>query len=170
LLYQTYSGHANNVTNIIFSSDDDFFVSAAEHDRFINVWDTTAEQKDRLLLAELAADNDLIHIDLSAANDAVLAITEEGVVHLWQNASSASSTAASKLGRKKKSSVRFSESSIRVLSDKDASTIPILSATFLAQSGEVLIARNSAIKPIFEIVVCINDALRGKSRLIAYPI
>ncbi|KAG0261968.1 WD repeat-containing protein 43 [Actinomortierella ambigua] len=152
-LIKTFTGHASAITNIVFSPDDAFVASTAEQDRFINLWDATRESQQEGNITALTLDNTVTHVDISA-NHAVLAISEEGTAGLWQNAQSPSggaSSTGSKSSKKKRFTTRASDLVIRIKSSKGENTvIPVLGGLFTQQDGQVIMARGSTIKPVFE--------------------
>lgn len=112
-------------------------------------------------------DNDIVHVDISSTDNTVLALSEDGITGIWQNASSPTSASAASSGpkskRKIRSTTRQPDSSIKVVSsDDESSTIPILMTAFMSGSDKdfVIIARGSTIKPAFETVVCIHEKER----------
>ncbi|KAI8816180.1 WD40-repeat-containing domain protein [Fimicolochytrium jonesii] len=151
---KTYPGHASEVIRLQFSADGALCVSAAEDDRHLGVWDTTKEgTSDRI--TSLTMESSPIHIALSA-NNAVLSLTEEGVVYLWADAAKTEVTAsASKKKRKTANLSRPAESSIRIVSTDDKKPLPVLAATF--SDDKVLIARGHVVKPAFERIDYVND-------------
>ncbi|KAG0223148.1 WD repeat-containing protein 43 [Actinomortierella wolfii] len=159
-LIKTFTGHASAITNIIFSPDDTFVASTAEQDRFINLWDATRDNQQEGNITALTLDNTVTHVDISA-NHAVLAISEEGTAGLWQNAQSPSGGAAStgsKSTKKKRFTTRPCDVVIRIKSSKgENASIPLLGGIFTQQAGQVILARGSTIKPVFEKVDLQNE-------------
>lgn len=106
----------------------------------------------------MTLDNTVSHIDISADN-AVLAISEEGTAGLWQNAQSASGTSSSsaKANKKKRYTTRACDCLVKVESSRgDNSLIPLLAGSFTPQ-GSMILARGSTIKPVFEKVEFQNE-------------
>lgn len=110
-------------------------------------------------------DNDIVHVDISSTDNTVLALSEDGIIGIWQNASSPTSASAASSGpkskRKIRSTTRQPDSSIKVVSSEDeSSVIPILMTAFMSGSDKdfVILARGSTIKPAFETVVCICES------------
>ncbi|KAK9674710.1 Small subunit (SSU) processome component [Basidiobolus ranarum] len=144
-------GHASVITNLAFSPNDEICASCAEHDRFVNLWDCRLEG-DKIDLAALTLDADITQLDISKTSN-VLALSEEGVVSLWENIVSSTSLTSKPSKKKKKYTTRPSDSTIKVLSTAEESVIvPILVAKFVSKgdSSEILIARGSTLKPSFE--------------------
>ncbi|KAF9171136.1 WD repeat-containing protein 43 [Mortierella sp. AD011] len=155
---KSFTGHASAITNIVFSTNDKFLASTAEQDRFINLWDCTRDSQQEGNITALTLDNTVSHIDISA-NNAVLAISEEGTAGLWQNAQNASGTSSgsAKANKKKRYTTRACDCSIKVQSSKDdKALIPLLAGAFTPQ-GQMILARGSTIKPIFEKVDFQNE-------------
>ncbi|KAF9437951.1 WD repeat-containing protein 43 [Entomortierella beljakovae] len=155
---KSFTGHASAITNIVFSANDKFLASTAEQDRFINLWDSTRDNQSEGNITALTLDNTVTHIDISA-NNAVLAISEEGTSGIWQNAQSASGTssASSKANKKKRYTTRAYDCLLKVESSRDdKALIPILTGVFTPQ-GQIVIARGSTIKPVFEKIEFQNE-------------
>ncbi|CAJ0768902.1 16836_t:CDS:2 [Entrophospora sp. SA101] len=126
---KTFTGHASIITNIIFSNDNKVCVSSAEHDRYINVWRCQNDNND----------------DKVNDNNNKYNLTKNTYLY------------GDNMAGKQKFTTRTPDSTIKTIKDeKDGvSIIPILSACFVDQSakketGLVLIARGSTVKPIFE--------------------
>ncbi|KAI9288627.1 WD40-repeat-containing domain protein [Umbelopsis sp. AD052] len=154
-----FTGHASAITNVLFGANDDICVSIAENDRYVNVWDCSSQSDDSGNITALTMDNDIVHVDISSTDNTVLALSEDGITGIWQNASSPTSASAASSGpkskRKIRSTTRQPDSSIKVVSsDDESSTIPILMTAFMSGSDKdfVIIARGSTIKPAFETV------------------
>ncbi|KAG0346444.1 WD repeat-containing protein 43 [Podila humilis] len=165
-----FTGHASAITNVIFSANDKFLASTAEQDRFINLWDCTRENQQEGNITALTLDNTVSHIDI-AANNAVLAISEEGTAGLWQNAQNASGTSSSsaKANKKKRYTTRACDCLVKVQSSRgDNVLIPLLSGAFTPQ-GSMILARGSTIKPIFEKIEYQNEdgSLKEKEMILA---
>ncbi|KAF9286432.1 WD repeat-containing protein 43 [Mortierella alpina] len=155
---KSFTGHASAITNVVFSANDKFVVSTAEQDRFINLWDCTADNMQEGNITALTLDNTVSHVDISS-NNAVLAISEEGTAGLWQNAQSASGTSSSsaKANKKKRYTTRACDCLVKVESSRgDRSVIPLLGGVFTSQ-GQMILARGSTIKPVFEKVDFQNE-------------
>ncbi|KAF9345877.1 WD repeat-containing protein 43 [Mortierella sp. AD094] len=155
---KNFTGHASAITNIVFSANDKFLASTAEQDRFINLWDCTRDNQQEGNITALTLDNTVSHVDISA-NNAVLAISEEGTAGLWQNAQNASGTSSgsAKANKKKRYTTRACDCSIKVESSRDdKALIPLLAGAFTPQ-GQMILARGSTIKPVFEKVDFQNE-------------
>ncbi|GAB5586757.1 Small subunit (SSU) processome component [Umbelopsis nana] len=154
-----FTGHASTITNVVFGPNDDICVSIAENDRYVNVWDCSSQSDDSGNITALTMDNDIVHVDVSSTDNTVLALSEDGIVGIWQNASSPTSASAASSGakskRKSRSTTRQPDSSIKVVSsENESATIPILLTAFMSGSDKdfVIIARGSTLKPSFETV------------------
>lgn len=152
------------VKELAFSREDDVLISIAEGDRYINVWDAQSTNDNTNNLTALTLENNAAHIDFSEWEQSVLAVSEDGLVSIWQNASSPGLPSGTKSRRKvARTMTRQPESNIRVVSEQSESvTIPILSATFVEDNDgkSIMIARGSSVKPSFEVVVSlaqVND-------------
>ncbi|KAF9115407.1 WD repeat-containing protein 43 [Mortierella sp. AM989] len=167
---KNFTGHASAITNVVFSANDKFLASTAEQDRFINLWDCTRDNQQEGNITALTLDNTVSHVDISA-NNAVLAISEEGTAGLWQNAQNASGTSSSsvKANKKKRYTTRACDCSIKVESSRDdKALIPLLTGAFTSQ-GQMILARGSTIKPVFEKVDFQNEdgSLKEKELIMA---
>ncbi|KAG0302410.1 WD repeat-containing protein 43 [Dissophora globulifera] len=169
---KNFTGHASAITNVVFSANDTFLASTAEQDRFINLWDCTRENQQEGNITALTLDNTVSHVDISS-NNAVLAISEEGTAGLWQNAHSVSGTSSSSGGpkgnKKKRYTTRACDCLIKVESTRsDKAIIPLLAGVFTPQ-GQLILARGSTIKPVFEKVDFQNEdgSLKDKELVMA---
>ncbi|KAG2184959.1 hypothetical protein INT43_000872 [Umbelopsis isabellina] len=160
-----FTGHASTITRVVFGPHDDICVSIAENDRYVNVWDCSNQSEDSSNITALTMDTDIVHVDISPANNTVLALSDDGLVGIWQNASSPTSASAASSGpkskRKIRSSTRQPDTTIKVVSSEDESTtIPILLTAFMSGSDKdfVIIARGSTLKPSFETVRFIDSS------------
>ncbi|KAI9023879.1 WD40-repeat-containing domain protein [Phycomyces nitens] len=157
-----YTGHASGVTQLAFSHQDDILVSSAEDDRYINVWDAQLTNDNTNNLTSLTLENNVAHIDFSETETSVLAVSEDGLVGIWQNASSPTSASASSGPRRKiiRSMTRPADANIKVVSSqKEDLTIPIIAARYVSDANgkAVMIARGSSVKPVFEVVPYVNE-------------
>ncbi|KAF8936473.1 WD40-repeat-containing domain protein [Dissophora ornata] len=155
---KNFTGHASAITNVVFSANDKFLASTAEQDRFINLWDCTRDNQQEGNITALTLDNTVSHVDISP-NNAVLAISEEGTAGLWQNAQNASGTSSSsaKANKKKRYTTRACDCLVKVESSRgDKAVIPLLAGIFTPQ-GQMILARGSTIKPVFEKVEFQNE-------------
>ncbi|KAF8944301.1 WD repeat-containing protein 43 [Haplosporangium gracile] len=155
---KSFTGHASAITNVVFSANDKFLASTAEQDRFINLWDCTRDNQQEGNITALTLDNTVSHIDISSTN-AVLAISEEGTAGLWQNAQTTSGTSSvsGKASKKKRYTTRACDCLIKIESSRgDRSVIPLLGGVFTPQ-GQMILARGSNIKPVFEKVDFQNE-------------
>lgn len=169
-ILKAYPGHASEVTRIQFSADDKICVSAADDDRHVSVWDTTAEGSSDHL-ATLTMDGAPTNIALSSGNQ-LLALTEEGVVYLWANAARRDTTTPAKKKKKQSSLARSAEGALRIVSSADdgKTVLPVLAATF--SDEKVLIARGNVVKPAFERVEYLDEdgKLQEKIELSRKPV
>jgi len=93
----------------------------------------------------------------------VLAVSEDGILNIFDNvASSALSSAETPPRKKKRKNVnRAASCVVKVLNEKDNSLIPILAASSTDEANnkmasKVMIVRGHPTKPIIEAVVCIS--------------
>ncbi|KAF9581097.1 WD repeat-containing protein 43 [Lunasporangiospora selenospora] len=149
-LIKTFTGHASAITNVVFAANDKYVISTAEQDRFINLWDSTLDNQQEGTITALTLDNTVVNVDVSST-DAVLAISEDGTAGMWQNALSANaSTGKSKASKKKRYTTRPCDCPVKYESSREENIlIPLLSGAFTPQ-GQMVLARGSTIKPVFE--------------------
>ncbi|RKO92830.1 WD40-repeat-containing domain protein [Blyttiomyces helicus] len=145
---KTLTGHASNIIRVDFTPDDLICLSAADQDRFISVWDTTAEGPETNVSA-LTVENPPVSISISRGSH-LLSLTEDGVVHLWQSPSAPFAAATEAVPRKKKAkyTARPADGTLTLTADGGDMRLPIYAATFDAE--KVLIARGNVVKPVFE--------------------
>ncbi|GJJ71949.1 U3 small nucleolar RNA-associated protein 5 [Entomortierella parvispora] len=159
-IIKNFTGHASAITNVVFSANDKFLASTAEQDRFINLWDCSRDNQQEGNITALTLDNTVTHVDISA-NNSVLAISEEGTAGLWQNAQSPSGTSSTstKASKKKRFTTRACDCLVKIESSRGEKTvIPLLAGIFTPQSsGQMILARGSTIKPVFEKVEFQNE-------------
>ncbi|KAI8922261.1 WD40-repeat-containing domain protein, partial [Powellomyces hirtus] len=149
-LLRTYHGHASEVTKLQFSADDVNFVSAADDDRHIYVWDAARDGNSSDHVMALTTDSSLSHVALSGT-DHVLALTDEGLVRLWANATKKDSAAPAKPKKKRATAVKSAEGLLRIISSEEgdeSKQLPVLAATF--SDSKILLARGNVVKPVFE--------------------
>ncbi|KAA8895649.1 Dip2/Utp12 family-domain-containing protein [Sphaerosporella brunnea] len=119
---QTFTAHSTLVHSLIASKDEESFLSAAETDRFINIF-SLAKNKS---LGSLVAESDVARISLlqGAQEDILAAVTAEGVVEVFKSPFEpiAADPAAS---RKKKALTRKGEAKIRIVRPNGKDTVSI---------------------------------------------
>ncbi|KAG0178759.1 WD repeat-containing protein 43 [Apophysomyces sp. BC1034] len=155
-----FMGHASVVTELAFSQEDDVLMSIAEDDRYVNVWDANVDNNNTNNLTSLTLENNAAHIDFSATETSVMAVSQDGLVGVWQNAASPASTTTGGSRRKIiRSMTRSADATIKVVSSQsEQAVIPILSARFVMdnEGKSIMIARGSSVKPMFEVVQYVN--------------
>ncbi|KAJ3043999.1 WD repeat-containing protein 43 [Rhizophlyctis rosea] len=150
-LIKSFPGHATPVMKIEFSEDSRICVTAADQDRFLSVWDCSQDGPTTNISA-LTLDSPPTQISLSPQNN-VLALTQDGLVHVWQSPTSSTAEPAAK---KKKLVAQPPNGSLRVRTQGEGNTTqPILAATFL--DGKILIGRGHMVKPTFEQVAYTDE-------------
>ncbi|KAI8391193.1 WD40-repeat-containing domain protein [Radiomyces spectabilis] len=158
-----YTGHASYVSHLAFSPKDDILVSSAEDDRYMNVWDSQTDNQNTNNLSSLTIESNVAHIAFSSTESAVLAVSEDGMVAIWQNAggTSAGSSARGHSRRKMiRSLTRQPDSSVKIVSEEaEDAVIPILLAAFIPDNNgkSIMVARGSSVKPSFEAVRYTNE-------------
>jgi len=110
----------------------------------------------------LSLDADLHNVSISPSST-VLAVSEDGILNIFDNvASPALSSAETPPRKKKRKNVnRAASCVVKVLNEKDNSLIPILAASSMGESNnkmasKVMIVRGHPTKPIIEAVVRIR--------------
>ncbi|KAI9479514.1 WD40-repeat-containing domain protein [Zychaea mexicana] len=160
-VFKKFTGHASAVKELRFSSQDDILVSIGDDDRYVNVWDAQSTNDNTNNLTALTLENNVIQIDFSETESSVLAVSEDGSVGVWQNASSPAMASGPKNRRKMaRATTKQPDSTITVVSStSEEETIPVISANFVTDndSKAVMIARGSSIKPSFEVVQYVNE-------------
>ncbi|CAG8743528.1 10843_t:CDS:2, partial [Cetraspora pellucida] len=122
---KSFTGHVSIITNIMFSASDDFCVSTAEHDRFINIWQCHGNEPQGVGFAALTLDEDTRGLSISKFN-AILAISETGTINIFRDVNSHSPMQLNK--KKKRFTTQTPDCIIKVLNENDNTIIPIISA------------------------------------------
>lgn len=155
-----FTGHASAIKELSFSHQDDVLVSNAEDDRYVNVWDAQSNNTNSNNLTALTLETNVAHIDFSSTEPSVLAVTDDGLVGIWENASFTTQTTTSNRRKMMRSMTKEADANIKIVSTVSEDTvIPILAAKFVIDNGgkSVMIARGSSVKPSFEVVKYINE-------------
>jgi len=133
-----FAANATPIHDLIVSPDSSHshFLTAAEADRYINVF-SLAQQKQ---VGALVAESDVKHI--STGLEVLAAVTADGVVelfsHPWQPAPAAASSSPT-VSRKAKITTRKADSKIQVIRPKTKETVSVINASFQA-GGELVFA------------------------------
>eukprot|EP01116_Phalansterium_solitarium_P021244 TRINITY_DN6521_c0_g1_i1.p1 TRINITY_DN6521_c0_g1~~TRINITY_DN6521_c0_g1_i1.p1 ORF type:complete len:662 (+),score=197.41 TRINITY_DN6521_c0_g1_i1:114-2099(+) len=136
-----FTGHVSPVVSLAFSAEGRLLVSASS-DRFVYVWDTTAESTDVALQA-LSCPSSPVHVAFNTSLSAptapqhLLGLTSDGLLSLWKFTPDFSNDAD-------KSRAKPSTPTGRVTSDSG-----LLFATFSSDS-QLLAVHGSTVKPVFE--------------------
>ncbi|KAJ3295629.1 WD repeat-containing protein 43 [Rhizoclosmatium sp. JEL0117] len=187
-LVKEFTGHATQVSSLLLS-DANTCVSAAKQDRFIAVWDIVKGANSSALTLESAP------VSVVGLGKKVAAVTEDGLLALWDNVSSATAASAEPTPKKKKNSEKNSSSnshqqtltkppvstvSVKIVSvDSKTNQIdesvpsrpaPILAATF-DSADSILFAYGSTLRPSFERVSVLQkdhseDGTEGDDELV----
>lgn len=110
----------------------------------------------------MTLETNVTHIDFSNTEPSVLAVTDDGLVGIWENASF-TTTATSTGGNRRKmmrSMTKEADANVKIVSAAAEDTvIPILAAKFVSDNGgkSIMIARGSSIKPSFEVVKYVDE-------------
>lgn len=159
---QKFTGHASAIKELSFSHQDDILVSNAEDDRYVNVWDAQSTNTNSNNLTALTLETNVAHIDFSSTEPSVLAVTDDGLVGIWENASFTTTQAAVGGNRRKmmRSMTKEADANVKIISTVAEDTvIPILAAKFVTDNGgkSIMIARGSSVKPSFEVVKYVDE-------------
>ncbi|KAG1519326.1 hypothetical protein G6F52_008729 [Rhizopus delemar] len=155
-----FTGHASMVKELAFSPQDDLLISSAEDDRYINVWDAQTTNTNTNNVAALTVENNVSHIDFSTTEPAVLAVTDEGLVGVWENPSLVTPQVTGHKRKMMRSMTKEPDANVKVVSTTEENKlIPILAAQFVTDNGgkSIMTARGSSIKPSFEVVKYVNE-------------
>ncbi|KAL0138228.1 WD40-repeat-containing domain protein [Mucor lusitanicus] len=157
-----FTGHASAIKELSFSHQDDVLVSNAEDDRYVNVWDAQSTNTNSNNLTALTLETNVSHIDFSSTEPSVLAVTDDGLVGIWENASLTSAQSSNTGNRRKmmRSMTKEADANIKIVSTASQNVvIPILAAKFVTDNGgkSIMIARGSSVKPSFEVVKYANE-------------
>lgn len=91
----------------------------------------------------------------------MLAVTDDGLVGIWENASYTNTQATGGNRRKMmRSMTKEADANVKIVSTASEDTvIPILAAKFVSDNGgkSIMIARGSSIKPSFEVVKYVDE-------------
>ncbi|CAG8481786.1 8108_t:CDS:2 [Ambispora leptoticha] len=167
---RNYTGHASLINNIMFTESDNMCISAAEHDRYVNVWDCQENIKKFLIPLisgnkALIIDSNIMSVSISS-KDILLVISEDGIMYLFDN-STVKNHSSSPDKKKNHSDTHSPTCVVKVLSEDKKEIIPILSAFFIEKKGNklpsIVIARGSTVKPIFDIVDLDKERISKKS-------
>lgn len=148
------------VKELAFSPQDDLLVSSAEDDRYINVWDAQTTNTNTNNVAALTVENNVSHIDFSTTEPAVLAVTDEGLVGVWENPSLVTPQVTGHKRKMMRSMTKEPDANVKIVSTAEENKlIPILAAQFVTDNGgkSIMTARGSSIKPSFEVVKYVNE-------------
>lgn len=143
---QTFTNHTSPVHSLAFGTDSQF-VSAAQDDRYMNIFSIDQASQARSLIAEADVRRITCHEDL------VCAVTVEGTVELFQAPFAGPSTTTSK---KRKSMVMNAASKIRVKRPNDE-TVDIQDVS-LRTDNTLILMWNEGARLVFESVVVFGES------------
>ncbi|KAI5791743.1 WD40-repeat-containing domain protein [Peziza echinospora] len=136
-----FTANSTPIHTILPSADGTLFLSAADSDRYVNVFSISQQKQ----LGALVAESDVKQLSINAhGNTALLAaVTANGTVELfsdpWKPAPSEAATGSPVRSRKSKGTTRKADSKIRVIRPKTSELVAILNASFQSD-GELTVA------------------------------
>ncbi|KAI8080245.1 WD40-repeat-containing domain protein [Gilbertella persicaria] len=155
-----FTGHASAIKEMAFSHQDDVLVSNAEDDRYVNVWDAQPNTNSNNITA-LTMETNVAHIDFSSTEPSALAVADNGLVSIWENASLITAQQPTNNKRKMmRAMTKEADAHLKLVSSESSETvIPIIAAKFVTDNGgkSIMIARGSSIKPSFEVVKYVDE-------------
>ncbi|CUA69168.1 U3 small nucleolar RNA-associated protein 5 [Rhizoctonia solani] len=142
----TVPGHASPVIALIWehhsSEPARRFVSAAEDDRVVSVWDAV----NRKMIASVPLDSEARHITFGTENSVLLALAVSGKVSLYTLPEGAKSKGVSTLSPQSVISVEHAGKK-----GGDPALADVVAATFVpGAQGKVVLARLVGVKPVFD--------------------
>ncbi|KAK6500700.1 Small subunit (SSU) processome component [Arthrobotrys conoides] len=152
-LISTFTSHTSQVHSLRKTSKQNKFLSAADGDRFIYVSDIKKEKS----LGSLVAKSDVTKVDTAAQDTALIAVTADGVVEVFQQPwsfSSASETDEESSLRRRKAMTKTSEARIKIVRPDNNQTVKVIDACFAGDHVVVAWVEN-ATSVLFEKVKCL---------------
>ncbi|EGX48020.1 hypothetical protein AOL_s00081g347 [Orbilia oligospora ATCC 24927] len=153
-LISTFTSHTSQVHSLRKTSKQNKFLSAADGDRFIYVSDIKKEKS----LGSLVAKSDVTKVDTAAQDTALIAVTADGVVEVFQQPwsfSSASETEEESSLRRRKAMTKTSEARIKIVRPDNNQTVKVIDACFAGDHVVVAWVEN-ATSVLFEKVKCLG--------------
>ncbi|KAK6360392.1 Small subunit (SSU) processome component [Orbilia blumenaviensis] len=153
-LTSTFTSHTSQVHTLCKTLNQNKFLSAADGDRFIYVSDIKKEKS----LGSLVAKSDVTRIDTAAQDTALVAVTADGVVEVFQQPwsfSSDSETDEESSLKRRKAMTKTSEARIKIVRPDNSQTVKVIDACF---SGDCVVVAwvENATSVLFEKVKCLN--------------
>ncbi|KAF3922160.1 hypothetical protein ABW21_db0202727 [Orbilia brochopaga] len=150
-LTSTFSSHSSQVHTLRRTAKQNKFLSAAAGDRFMYISDIKKEQS----LGSLVAKGDVVKVDTTAQDNALVAVTAEGIVELFLQPWSLQSASEDEGSlKRKKAMTKTSETRIKIVRP-DNQLVKVVDACF--QEDGVLIAwAENATSVLFEKVKCLS--------------
>ncbi|KAF3208623.1 Small subunit (SSU) processome component [Orbilia oligospora] len=153
-LISTFTSHTSQVHSLRKTSKQNKFLSAADGDRFIYVSDIKKEKS----LGSLVAKSDVTKVDTAAQDTALIAVTADGVVEVFQQPwsfSSASETEEESSLRRRKAMTKTSEARIKIVRPDNNQNVKVIDACFAGDHVVVAWVEN-ATSVLFEKVKCLG--------------
>lgn len=144
----TFTANTTSIHTLLASSDGSKFLSAAETDRFINVFSLSENKQ----ISALVAESDVVSVSIhKGAQDEVLAaVTADGSVEVFKAPYDASAAAAEAGSRKKKATTKKAEATIKIVRPGTAGQVVSVAAAAVEQEEVVLAVLDGAVNVAFE--------------------
>lgn len=147
-----FTGHASSIRNLQWHSSSQF-LSLAEADRFVYVWDVPEGSAEGRVVASIPLDSDARHFALSSSS--LLTLSASGKISVFAFPQDLTAEA----GSKQKIPNLSPKSTISVSSKKDADATAVVAASFAAgEQGHIHVARLvNGVQPVFDVVSYLDE-------------
>ncbi|KZT06229.1 WD40 repeat-like protein [Laetiporus sulphureus 93-53] len=153
-----FTGHASPI-RILRWSGPSCFLSMAEADRFVYVWEVPGTPGDEgKIAASIPLDSDARHLSLSPSSSSFVTVSASGKVSVFPLSSDISTPSPSKA--KQKITTLTPKSTISVSTKKGTGTVEVVAAAFIPdEEGRVRVARLvNGVQPAFDVVTYFDDS------------
>ncbi|ORZ31842.1 WD40-repeat-containing domain protein [Catenaria anguillulae PL171] len=148
-----FPAHASDILSLAVTADERLLLTAADRDRFVNVFDMGSGQP----LPALSLDHNAASVAVSSSAGHVAVLTETGALALWSSPASAGPT-GKKANKRAKFSARMAEAVLDVKSKETGEKVAITSVAFVAEGqGRLVMTRGNSMNPVFETLTYIKD-------------
>ncbi|PCH33246.1 WD40 repeat-like protein [Wolfiporia cocos MD-104 SS10] len=150
-----FTGHASPVRSLQWSGSSRF-LSIAEADRFVNVWDVPETRSEGRIVASIPLDSDARSFALSSSSS-LLTLSASGKISVFPFPSDLSSLAPS---NSKQKIPTLTPKSIISVSSKGTSPANVVAASFIqGEDGRIRVARlSNGVQPVFDVVAYLDDS------------